>query len=57
MVAANSERARIGTSLLAKLYLFTHVAGAVAAKCGLASGTPIVIGGDGVCAAVGVGSV
>ncbi len=47
---------------LPDVYPSTHVAGeltgSVAEECGLAAGTPIVIGGgDGVCAAVGAGSV
>lgn len=47
---------------LPEVYPSTHVAGeltsAVAEECGLAPGTPVVIGGgDGVCAAVGAGSV
>lgn len=56
------DTARIDASLLTELYPSTHVAGeitaSVATECGLAPGTPIVIGGgDGVCAAVGAGSV
>lgn len=47
---------------LPELYASTHVAGEITAsaskECGLAPGTPIIIGGgDGVCAAVGAGSV
>ena len=54
--------AEIGEEKLPDLYPSTHVAGevtgSVAAECGLAPGTPIIIGGgDGVCAAVGAGSV
>ena len=56
------EAAEIGEEKLPDLYPSTHVAGevtgSVAAECGLAPGTPIIIGGgDGVCAAVGAGSV
>ena len=56
------DAAGIDQSLLTEVYPSTHVAGevtaSVAAECGLAPGTPIVIGGgDGVCAAVGAGSV
>lgn len=52
----------IGQEKLPEVYPSTHVAGeltwSVAEECGLAPGTPIVIGGgDGVCAAVGAGSV
>ncbi|RRD96092.1 xylulokinase [Clostridiales bacterium COT073_COT-073] len=47
---------------MATIYPSTHVAGeitqSVAKECGLAAGTAIVVGGgDGVCAAVGAGSV
>lgn len=56
------ELAGIDRALLTDVYPSTHVAGevtaSIAAECGLAVGTPIVIGGgDGVCAAVGAGSV
>lgn len=56
------DTAGIPGELLTDLYPSTHVAGevtaSVARECGLAPGTPIVIGGgDGVCAAVGAGSV
>ncbi|PKM73587.1 MAG: xylulokinase [Firmicutes bacterium HGW-Firmicutes-16] len=56
------DMAGIDRDLLADVYPSTHVAGqitaSVAEECGLAPGTPIVIGGgDGVCAAVGAGSV
>ncbi len=54
--------AGIGQEKLPDVFASTHVAGeltfSVAAECGLAPGTPVVIGGgDGVCAAVGAGSV
>ncbi len=56
------DMACVGRELFADVYPSTHVAGqitvSVAEECGLAPGTPIVIGGgDGVCAAVGAGSV
>ncbi len=56
------DMAGVARELLADVYPSTHVAGqitgSVAEECGLAPGTPIVIGGgDGVCAAVGAGSV
>ena len=56
------DMAGVDRALLAEVYPSTHVAGqitlSIAAECGLAQGTPIVIGGgDGVCAAVGAGSV
>ena len=52
----------IDRELLPEAYPSTRAAGGVtgkaAAECGLAPGTPIIIGaGDGVCAAVGAGSV
>ena len=54
--------AGIGQEKLPDVFASTHVAGeltfSVATECGLAPGTPVVIGGgDGVCAAVGAGSV
>ncbi|MDD3428466.1 MAG: xylulokinase [Oscillospiraceae bacterium] len=54
--------ANIDKDLLTPVLPSTHVAGeitpSIAAECGLAVGTPIIIGGgDGVCAAVGAGSV
>jgi xylulokinase len=56
------QAADIDGSLLPDACPSTHIAGevygAAADACGLPSGTPIVIGGgDGVCAAVGAGSV
>lgn len=56
------DLAGIGQEKLPDVFPSTHVAGeltfSVAAECGLAPGTPVVIGGgDGVCAAVGAGSV
>jgi len=56
------QAAGIPRELLPDAYPSTHVAGevtaSVAAECGLAPGTPIILGGgDGVCASVGAGSV
>jgi len=56
------QAADIDGSLLPCVHPSTHIAGevygAAADECGLRNGTPIVIGGgDGVCAAVGAGSV
>lgn len=53
---------KIDKKLLTDVYPSTHVAGEITAgiaeQCGLAPGTAIVIGGgDGLCAAVGAGSV
>lgn len=52
----------IDRELLTDVYPSTHVAGEITADmaeiCGLAVGTPIIVGGgDGLCAAVGAGSV
>lgn len=52
----------IGRELLPDVFPSTHVAGIISSSisevCGLAPGTPVIIGGgDGVCAAVGAGSV
>lgn len=54
--------AGIGEEKLPRACPSTHVAGEITAsmaeECGLAAGTPVIIGGgDGVCAAVGAGSV
>lgn len=56
------ESAEIDLKLLPEAYPSTHVAGTISStiadECGLAPGTKVVIGGgDGVCAAVGAGSV
>ncbi len=56
------DMAGIDRELLPELYPSTYVAGeitaSIAGECGLPAGTAVVIGGgDGVCAAVGAGSV
>jgi len=56
------ECAELDIGLFPEVFPSTHIAGeissAIADECGLAAGTKVVIGGgDGVCAAVGAGSV